>query len=463
MNSGLGRVAPSLVSKVNLVADLAALFSALALAAYFGQSLELGGIQASFLVTAFATWLIVSTSLHHYDPTADRSPLDEAAMVVVLTLAISTLLACVNALSPLATGSLASAGAFLLIFLPVALLLRLSFRPLYAREDPIEEVLIVGSNPLGRLTAEDLEAGPARRRIVGMASFPDEKPPSTSRWSHLGTTDAIAQILADHPIHKVYLAGNPARQGAAMQVVIKTCETFGLPFALPVHSFRLDRARPTHWRALKDGYVHYEGAEPKPSQRAIKRLFDIAASGVALWLLLPLLLVVALLIKVTSKGPIFFRQKRVGLHGRTFPMLKFRTMVANAEALKASLSEKNEQSGPVFKMKNDPRITPVGRILRRHSIDELPQLINVLRGDMSVVGPRPPVPQEVAKYQPWQRRRLSVRPGLTCIWQVSGRNQITFEEWMYLDMRYIDNWSLGEDLGLILRTVPIVLTGRGAS
>jgi lipopolysaccharide/colanic/teichoic acid biosynthesis glycosyltransferase len=138
-------------------------------------------------------------------------------------------------------------------------------------------------------------------------------------------------------------------------------------------------------------------------------------------------------------------------------------MVVNAEALKASLQSQNEQSGPVFKMKNDPRITAVGRFLRKHSIDELPQLINVLRGDMSVVGPRPPVPQEVAKYQPWQRRRLSVRPGLTCIWQVSGRNQITFEEWMYLDMRYIDNWSLSEDIGLILKTLPIVFTGRGAS
>ena len=211
-------------------------------------------------------------------------------------------------------------------------------------------------------------------------------------------------------------------------------------------------------------YHHFICADYKPKQLAVKRLFDIVASCAALWLLLPLFAVVMAAIKLTSKGPIFFRQVRAGLHGRTFKMLKFRSMVVNAEELKASLAKENEMTGPVFKeSKNDPRITAIGRFIRKYSIDELPQLINVLRGDMSVVGPRPPVMSEVAKYQPWQRRRLSVRPGLTCIWQVSGRNQISFEEWMYLDMQYIDEWSLSKDLGLIFRTFPVVLTGRGAS
>jgi lipopolysaccharide/colanic/teichoic acid biosynthesis glycosyltransferase len=160
---------------------------------------------------------------------------------------------------------------------------------------------------------------------------------------------------------------------------------------------------------------------------------------------------------------VFFRQERVGIYGRPFNMLKFRSMVVNAEALKETLQAQNEQTGPVFKIRNDPRITAIGRFIRKYSIDELPQLINVLRGDMSIVGPRPPVPKEVAQYEGWQRRRLSVRPGLTCIWQVSGRNQISFQEWMYLDMRYIDHWSLSEDFSLILKTVPVVLTGSGAS
>jgi len=143
-------------------------------------------------------------------------------------------------------------------------------------------------------------------------------------------------------------------------------------------------------------------------------------------------------------------------------MLKFRSMVANAEDLKAQLAARNEQSGPVFKMKRDPRVTPLGRLLRKYSIDELPQLVNVLRGDMTLVGPRPPVPQEVARYEPWQRRRLSVPPGLTCLWQVSGRDDIAFQEWMYLDLQYIDHLNLGQDLNLLLKTVPAVMSGRGS-
>jgi exopolysaccharide biosynthesis polyprenyl glycosylphosphotransferase len=196
---------------------------------------------------------------------------------------------------------------------------------------------------------------------------------------------------------------------------------------------------------------------------ALKRLFDVVASAIAFWLLLPVLVVLALTIKLTSRGPIFFNQVRVGLLGKPFQMLKFRSMVVNAEDLRQSLESSNEQSGPVFKIKDDPRVTVVGRWMRRYSLDELPQLLNVLRGDMSIVGPRPPVPAEVEQYEPWQRRRLSVRPGLTCIWQVSGRNQISFEDWMYLDLRYIDHWSLINDFNLIFRTVPVVVTGRGAS
>jgi exopolysaccharide biosynthesis polyprenyl glycosylphosphotransferase len=225
----------------------------------------------------------------------------------------------------------------------------------------------------------------------------------------------------------------------------------------------LGRARALLPSSARDGYIHYVAHAPQHLPRALKRLFDIAVSAGALVLLAPLLLAVALLVKLTSRGPIFFKQVRAGLHGRPFHMFKFRTMVVNAEALREKLLSLNEQTGPVFKMKNDPRITRVGAFLRKHSIDELPQLINVLRGDMSVVGPRPPIPKEVAQYEGWQCRRLSVRPGLTCIWQVSGRNQISFEDWMYMDMQYIDHWSFSQDLSLILKTVPVVLTGRGAS
>jgi exopolysaccharide biosynthesis polyprenyl glycosylphosphotransferase len=265
------------------------------------------------------------------------------------------------------------------------------------------------------------------------------------------------------PVGEVYLANSNLANAEEMQATIRVCERFGIPFAMPAYMFRLERARPLSAHGIGDGYIHYQSVQSKPTQMALKRAFDILSSGVALWLLSPLLLTVVALIKLTSRGPVLFRQVRVGMHGRPFRMLKFRTMVENAEALKATLAAQNEMDGPVFKMKKDPRITPIGRFLRKFSIDELPQLINVLRGDMSVVGPRPPVPNEVARYEPWQRRRLSVRPGLTCIWQVSGRNEISFEQWMYMDLQYIDNWSFSSDIALILKTFPVVLTGRGAS
>ena len=172
----------------------------------------------------------------------------------------------------------------------------------------------------------------------------------------------------------------------------------------------------------------------------------------------------ALAIKIEDpKGGIFFGQQRSGLFGREFKMWKFRSMVSNAEEMRVALEEQNEMDGPVFKIKHDPRITRVGRFIRKTSIDELPQLWNVLVGQMSLVGPRPPIPAEVAEYERWQMRRLSMRPGITCIWQVSGRNNVDFETWMKLDLQYIDNWTLFLDIKLLLKTVPVVLLRQGAS
>ena len=174
-----------------------------------------------------------------------------------------------------------------------------------------------------------------------------------------------------------------------------------------------------------------------------------------------LFLLAAVLINRRSPGPVFFAQERVGLGKRRFLLYKFRTMVPDAEMQQASLEELNEVSGPVFKIKDDPRITSLGKFLRKTSLDELPQLFNVLRGEMSLVGPRPPLPKEVIKYQPWQHRKLSVRPGVTCLWQVSGRNDIDFENWMRLDLEYIDNWSLWLDAKILAKTVPTVVKGSG--
>ena len=193
-----------------------------------------------------------------------------------------------------------------------------------------------------------------------------------------------------------------------------------------------------------------------------KRSLDIMASLVGLIILSPVVLVVAILIKLESKGPIIFSQKRIGLNGKEFKMYKFRSMVQNAEELKEKLQKQNEMSGPMFKMKNDPRVTKVGKFIRKTSIDELPQLINVLKGDMSLVGPRPSLPKEVQNFEGWMLRRLDVKPGLTCYWQVSGRNNIDFEDWMKLDIKYVEERSFWLDIKLIFKTVKVLFGDRNA-
>lgn len=197
-------------------------------------------------------------------------------------------------------------------------------------------------------------------------------------------------------------------------------------------------------------------------QALAKRVFDLAVTITLAIVLLPVFAVVALVIRVTSSGPVFFAQERIGRRGSPFRVLKFRTMVADAEAMIETLIDLNEATGPLFKIREDPRVTPVGRVLRKWSLDELPQLINVLRGDMSLVGPRPPLSKEVAEYDDWVMSRLEVRPGITGLWQVSGRSDLPFEEYVRLDLFYIENWSLAYDLFILAKTVPIVLSAKGA-
>ena len=196
--------------------------------------------------------------------------------------------------------------------------------------------------------------------------------------------------------------------------------------------------------------------------RVGKRLIDVAFALCGLVLLLPLLPVVVLLVRLDSPGPVLFAQRRVGLRGKQFTCYKFRSMIAGAEALKSTLADLNEASGPAFKIRDDPRITRVGAFLRRSSLDEVPQLLNVLRGDMSIVGPRPQIPTEVELYEPWHRRRLEVKPGITCLWQIAGRSHIGFDEWMRLDLEYLRRRSLQLDLWIVLHTLPAVIARKGA-
>jgi exopolysaccharide biosynthesis polyprenyl glycosylphosphotransferase len=198
------------------------------------------------------------------------------------------------------------------------------------------------------------------------------------------------------------------------------------------------------------------------SYAALKRAFDLAVSLAAVILLVPIIPLVAIMIKLDTAGPVLFRQERVGKNGRIFKFYKFRSMYAGAEQRKKEIEALNEQDGPVFKARSDPRVTNVGKFLRRSSLDEIPQIFNVVKGDMSVVGPRPPLPSEVEHYQPWHRRRLEVTPGITCLWQISGRSHLSFNEWMRLDMEYLKQRSIKTDLLILLKTIPAVIARKGA-
>ena len=224
----------------------------------------------------------------------------------------------------------------------------------------------------------------------------------------------------------------------------------------------VERTQPRH----VDQFLRQNLSVPRHHEQIgadlLERLTDIALASLALIVLSPLMVLTALLIRLTSPGPAIFRQTRCGLNGRRFTFYKFRSMVVDAEDRLHEVAHLNPKR-IVIKIPNDPRLTPLGKWLRKFSIDELPQLINVIKGDMALVGPRPAIPSEVEKYKRWQRRRLRMRPGLTCLWALNGRDKVDFESWMKLDIQYIDTWSLALDLRIIVKTIPQVLLGRGAS
>ena len=273
----------------------------------------------------------------------------------------------------------------------------------------------------------------------------------------------LVRVLHDHNVERVIFASAHADL-TRLQEYISACEIEGVEAWVMADFIRTAIARPD-FDTLADRPVLVIRTTPALSWALLfKHLIDRVAALAGLVLALPLFLLIALAIKFTSPGPVLFRQRRAGRHGRPFTMLKFRTMVTDAEMQHEELQKFNQMSGPVFKMDKDPRITRIGHWLRRTSMDELPQLWNVFRGEMSLVGPRPLPIYEVEKFEtPAQRRRLSMKPGLTCLWQVSGRNEVkSFEQWVKMDLEYIDTWSLWLDFGILIRTVPVVLSGAGA-
>lgn len=280
------------------------------------------------------------------------------------------------------------------------------------------------------------------------------------------TTQAVAELVAALHTHSVTRVIFAAEHGQLdrVQEAIEACEIEGVEAWLMADFIKTAIARPAFDTFGDRPMLVFRTTSDASWELLAKRVMDVVGAFCALVLLSPVLLAIAAAIKLTSRGPVLFRQQRGGLHGRPFTMLKFRSMVVDAEARKVDLDARNEMQGPVFKIEDDPRVTPLGRWLRKTSLDELPQFWNVLRGQMSLVGPRPLPLYEVERFESRsQRRRLSVPPGLTCLWQISGRNEITsFEEWVRLDLAYIDEWSLWLDIKILLRTIPVVLFGLGA-
>jgi len=341
--------------------------------------------------------------------------------------------------------------------------LRLLSRWVRARGYNFRTVLLVGTGPKASQLADFIEAHPHWGfRVLGyLDDHNGGEIHRSNQWDCLGQIGDLETVLRQEVIDEVIFVIEKGKLGDYEHALL-VAERHGVRAHVSLDIFPHVLARPVLEELDGVPLLTFTTTPSNPAQLVAKRALDLGLSLVLFLLTLPIQALAALAIKLTSPGPSFFRQVRCGLNGRHFTLVKFRTMEAGAEERRSEIAHLNEMSGPVFKAARDPRRTLVGRLLRRLSIDELPQLWNVIVGDMSLVGPRPPLPEEVFRYEPWQRRRLSMKPGLTCLWQVSGRSELDFDRWMALDLKYIDTWSPLLDLKILLKTVPAVLSGRGA-
>jgi len=330
----------------------------------------------------------------------------------------------------------------------------------------IKHILLVGTGFHAQSISNYIETHPeCGLRVAGFLTNKDHEIGKTvSNKKVLGNVKDLIKIIGEHFTDCVLYAGNNGYH-KYHDSLLRDCFIMGLDFAttefenigyLPEHKVVFPEfIGNIELKIIKFVYIF-------PLSVFLKRLFDFTASSLLILLLLPIWIVLPILIKSTSPGPVFFRQERIGKYGKKFILYKFRSMVANAEIMQEKLIHLNEMDGPAFKIKNDPRMTSTGNFLRKYSLDELPQLFNVFKGDISLVGPRPAIGKEVLQYHPIDRKRLSITQGITCIWQISGRNDIKFDEWMKLDLMYIDNWSSAQDFRILFKTIPAVFLKKGA-
>jgi len=424
---------------------------------------EIVPIPEVFVGLYALTWVVLLAANGLYRPRARWSIRSEALGIARATVAMALLTLSVLFLFRLPDVS----RLLLLVLFPAQLvgtiLLRAAIRRILEqrRRRGLNRrfVLVLGAGPRGRAFAAKLEShAELGLRVIGFLD-PDPGIAAGSRWPLLGSLDDLEQVLHGQIVDEVAIC-LPFSLWDRIDAIASLCEEEGKIVRIPMDV--LDRAISAGRVEDLDGTPVFSlvNGPDRAIALAVKRSFDIAGAILGMILLSPLFLVIAVAILLEDGRPIFFRQARVGLHGRRFQLVKFRSMTKDAEHRRQELENGNVLRGPVFKLDDDPRVTRVGRFLRRASLDELPQLQNVLFGDMSLVGPRPPLPDEVAGYDLWHRRRLSMKPGITGLWQVRGRREPDFDRWVEADLEYIDRWSLLLDVQILLRTIPAAVQGR---
>ncbi|MBW7881583.1 MAG: sugar transferase [Caldilineaceae bacterium] len=327
----------------------------------------------------------------------------------------------------------------------------------------VDRVLLVGAGDVGRMVMRTVAARPDYGlKLIG---FLDDNPAKSrtdvGRFKALGPVDNVREVIDTYQIDRVIIC-LPWQTHRTIQRLLRECETLNVTAFVVPDLFQLTKNQMLVEELNGIPLLATRSISIQGWNLILKRTFDLVVGGLMTLVALPIGAVIALAIRLDTPGPVLYSQVRVGRNGKEFRCLKFRSMVSNADALREQVAAMNESTGPLFKIRNDPRLTRVGRFIRRYSLDELPQLINVLRGEMSLIGPRPNLPHEVAQYRDWMMKRLSVSPGLTGLWQVSGRSDLAFDEMVLLDIYYVENWSMGLDLSILLRSVPAVLRAKGA-
>jgi len=435
-----------------------------------GELLEENYVSYSFylpiaLLLTLIT-LVIFSAERLYTASRGGPTLDEFYTIVSgTTVAIAVIVVITFGVRPYSYSRLMLAYAWLLIilFLTASRLIESWIVSVRRRKGiGVERVLIVGAGTIGRRIMQSIIAQPeSGYQVVGFVDDNPAKQEDIGRCRALGTTSDIPSVVAAEKIDAVFIT-LPWMSHQKIMDIMAHCQALHVNFRVVPDLFQLSLSLVDVDEIGGIPLIGIKAPRLRDMDRWLKRVIDVILATLGLILAAPIMLLAAIAIRLESAGPVIFPQARVGEGGRLFTVYKFRSMQVGAEAIVEQLKDQNETGGITFKMRNDPRLTKVGRILRRFSIDELPQLYNILRGEMSMVGPRPALPNEVAQYEEWHRQRLAAVPGLTGLWQVSGRSDVTFDEMVMMDIYYVENWSIWFDLKIMLRTIPTVLSGRGA-